>query len=73
MTSRKSFDGIKNWVESINIKSSKETPCILAGNNIDLLDQRKVGVEEGYNLAKSLGFKYHELSAKDNIGLDEAF
>lgn len=41
----------------------------MVGNKSDLIDQRQVSMEEGQTLAKELGIKYYETSAKsgDNV------
>ena len=42
------------------------------GNKIDLED-RKVSPEEAQDYARGLGLQYYEVSAKQNIGVDELF
>ena len=44
----------------------------LVGNKIDL-ENRTVKKEEAEEYAKSLGLAYHEVSAKQNIGIDQLF
>ena len=44
----------------------------LVGNKIDL-ESRAVKKEEAEEYAKSLGLAYHEVSAKQNIGIDGLF
>ena len=72
VTRRETFDKIKKWHEDI-LKDSKNTSLILIGNKIDLLDQRVVKKEEAEALAKELGLSYFETSAKDGIGVNDAF
>jgi len=72
VTRRETFDKIKKWHEDI-LKDSKNTSLILIGNKIDLLDQRVVKREEAEALAKELGLSYFETSAKDGIGVNDAF
>ena len=69
VTNRKTFEGLKDWINGSKLGKN----CIVVGNKIDLLENRQVQVDEGYNLAKTYGFKYHEISVKDNIGLVKAF
>ena len=61
---------MKEWVQSISENSDKNVKFILVGNKIDL--KREVSKDEGKNMAKQYGISYHETSAKDNIGIDEA-
>ena len=68
-----SFNKIKDWVKIINEKIVlKEKAIILVGNKIDT-DKRKVEKEKAEELAKNLGIKYRETSAKTGEGIDEVF
>ena len=44
----------------------------LVGNKIDL-ENRAVKKEEAEEYAKGLGLQYHEVSAKNNIGIESLF
>ena len=46
---------------------------VLVGNKIDLDRERKVSKEEGATLAKHLGMKFIETSAKSSANVGEAF
>ncbi|MHA1649318.1 MAG: Rab family GTPase [Candidatus Helarchaeota archaeon] len=48
-------------------------PCIIIGNKIDLVNERKVSYEEGANLAKELGFEFYETSAKSGEKVEKVF
>ena len=41
-TDPKSFENIKNWVDSINQHAESGVPKILVGNKIDLEDDRQI-------------------------------
>ena len=43
------------------------------GNKIDLVENRSVSKEQGELLAKQYGIGFYETSAKQNLGLMEAF
>lgn len=45
----------------------------LVGNKIDLTQDRKVMETEADDYAKGLGLKYFEVSAKENINVEEMF
>ena len=70
---KSSLDKISTWLkylaENVDLK---EKGLILIGNKIDL-PEREVSTEEGKNFAKSFNIKYFETSAKERIGIDEAF
>ena len=68
---RETFDNLKEWVQSINLKvSSKEIKKILIGNKLDL--ERDVEKEEAETFAKSQNLEYFETSAKDNNNVKES-
>ena len=46
---------------------------ILAGNKCDLSDDRKISRQEAEAKAREAGMKYFEVSAKENINIDEVF
>lgn len=46
---------------------------ILVGNKCDLTESRAVSTEEGTEIAESLGMKYIETSAKENINIKQTF
>lgn len=44
---------------------------MIAGNKLDLEDERKVSYEEGENLAKDYGGKFIETSAKTGQNIEK--
>ncbi|KAL7712835.1 Ras family protein [Entamoeba marina] len=48
-------------------------PIIIAGNKIDLEEERQVTTEEGEHFADQRGIDFIECSAKENINIDELF
>ena len=42
VTQQATFDGVANWIESINENASIEVKKILVGNKLDLEDERQV-------------------------------
>ena len=53
----------------MNEKAPANIVLTLVGNKVDL-ENRAVKKEEAEDYAKSLGLAYHEVSAKQNIGID---
>ena len=45
---------------------------VIVGNKIDLED-RKVSPDEAQDYARGQGLQYFEVSAKQNVGIDELF
>eukprot|EP01119_Soliformovum_irregulare_P002187 TRINITY_DN1241_c0_g2_i3.p1 TRINITY_DN1241_c0_g2~~TRINITY_DN1241_c0_g2_i3.p1 ORF type:complete len:622 (-),score=127.03 TRINITY_DN1241_c0_g2_i3:178-2043(-) len=71
VTNRHSFDSVQGYVEQARrVKDNDLIPIIIAGNKIDLEDQRSVTYEEGATKAKQLNCEFAETSAKDNLGMD---
>ena len=75
VNNRETFNRIPHWYETV--KENHEpideglVPIILVGNKIDL--NRKVSYVEAYELAKKLGIEYMEVSAKNNIQINQLF
>ena len=71
VTSKKSFEGIQNWVKQL-----KELPsriCItIAANKIDK-ENRVISTDEGTKFSKEIGYPFFEASAKDGTNIDECF
>ncbi|CAG9310356.1 unnamed protein product [Blepharisma stoltei] len=71
-TDENSFNNIRNWMQQIKTHSSENVVKILVGNKCDKPD-KKVSTEQGEALAKELGVKFFEASAKSNVNVTEAF
>ena len=46
---------------------------ILAGNKCDMTDERKISKQEAEAKAREAGMHYYEVSAKENLLIDELF
>jgi small GTP-binding protein len=67
ITSRESFDNLKNWIIKLRDKAPL-SKIILIGNKCDLEDQRKVSFEEGKEMCEKYELEYFmEISAKREI------
>lgn len=54
-------------------QNAQNTVCkVLVGNKCDR-DERKVSFEDGQSLAKEVGMKFFETSAKTNYNVNETF
>ena len=73
VTSRKTFENVKNWVEQIEEEVSDKVNIILVGNKIDDEKNRKVTTEEGKQMADSCKLEFFETSAKSGVGIDSTF
>lgn len=70
ITERKSFDSIPEWF-SMATEASVDARFILVGNKTDLDNQRQVQLNEGQQLANSIGAVHCEMSALTNYNCDE--
>jgi len=74
ITSRNSFSEINALYQQIlRMNYQVDVPTIIVANKCDLEYERQVGVNEGRDLAKHLGCKLIETSAKVRHNVDEAF
>ena len=76
VTNKRSFDGLKMWIDSINSQSKltedlENMPIIIIGNKIDL-PKRVIDKETALNFAKEQNLDYFETSAKTGEGIDNA-
>ena len=73
ITEEISFENIKNWMIDIDKFAKQDVLRLLIGNKIDLEGKRKVTKEAGESLANKYGIKFFEVSAKNNININELF
>ena len=72
VTNRQSFNNIKNWIKDTE-HLDKDIKGIILGNKIDLEDQRLIDNEELKELGDKYKMKVLEISAKNNINVNEGF
>ena len=70
-----SFSEVKKLFQEVEAlrPNRSEAPIILVGNKCDLVDKREVQTEDGKNLALQHNCPFREVSAKENIGINELF
>ncbi|KDE06001.1 Ras-like protein [Microbotryum lychnidis-dioicae p1A1 Lamole] len=74
ITSRNSFDEIGTFHQQIlRVKDKDSFPVILVANKCDLEYERQVDSQEGRDLAKQVGCRFIETSAKQRLNVEEAF
>jgi len=82
VTDRKSFEQIEAWMDLLRQNTPEEARKlvpILVGNKVDCLDKdgqhlvKAVHTDEVMALAKKLGCRWFEVSAKENVGIDALF
>ncbi|KAJ5072769.1 small gtp binding protein rab8 [Anaeramoeba ignava] len=74
ITNQNSFNNIKTrWIEDIKKNLNKTLQMILIGNKNDLEEKRIISKEKGKEFADKLQIPFYEVSAKNNINIDDAF
>lgn len=74
VTSRSSFENLKEWLSEIDVYSTNEDAVkMLVGNKKDMEAERVVSTEEGKEFARSMSMLYIEASAKTEEGVQQAF
>jgi GTPase KRas protein len=66
------YDQIQKIKKSTHPHSSSRVPIVLVGNKVDIA-KRKVSLLEGEGMARKLGCKFLEASAKDGGNVEESF
>jgi len=74
LTSRKTLEGVKYWMDELQKNGPANAVVALVGNKADLAKQmREVGENEGEEYAESLGAFYKETSARTGYNVQELF
>ncbi|KAF2075693.1 hypothetical protein CYY_003006 [Polysphondylium violaceum] len=72
VTNRESFEFAKHEIASIP-HDEYEQELYIVGSKIDLETQRVISREEGLKLAQEYAAQYYEVSAKDNLNIQQMF
>jgi len=73
VTDTQTFSNVPQWLQEVTkYAQNPNLVKVLAGNKSDLPDHT-VAKEEGNTYGSSNGMKFFETSAKDNVGITEAF
>jgi len=74
VTQRTTFADVTEFHAAIlRVKETSAVPFILVANKSDMEDKRKISYQEGEALAKRLGCRFIETSAKQRKNVDEMF
>ncbi len=73
ITNRTSFEHVLYWLNNVRENSDENLPICLVGNKNDLEHNRIISYKEGENLAKENNISFFEVSALNNIKIDDAF
>jgi len=71
VTKKSSLDDVKEFLLAISrAKDENAFPLVIAGNKIDLDNEREVSKEEGETFSKTVGAQFYETSAKDDVNVE---
>ncbi|KAL1916350.1 uncharacterized protein VTP21DRAFT_5967 [Calcarisporiella thermophila] len=74
ITSQATIDDLEEIYEQIlSVKETDKVPMVLAGNKMDLENDRKVSYEQGSTLAKKWDVEFFETSARTKENVEEVF
>jgi small GTP-binding protein len=73
VTSMQSFRKVKNWCKELQSYGPEDIVLVLAGNKVDLADQREVDAATAKRYADEIGALFLETSAKENTNVSQAF
>ena len=73
VTDRKTFENVKNWVDSIRAEVSNKVVIVLVGNKIDKKNERVIKKKEGEDVAAEFKLPFFECSALTGENINEAF
>jgi len=73
ITNKQSFMRAKAWVKELQRQGNQSMVIALAGNKLDLADQRQVDPEEAKSYADENSIFFMETSAKTNQNVSEIF
>ncbi|XGW09203.1 hypothetical protein V3C99_011483 [Haemonchus contortus] len=73
ITDQRSFERAQVWLKELQRALGDSVVLMIIGNKFDLARNRTVTLEEAQEYAASSGAMYEETSAKENIGIDNAF
>ncbi|KAJ5077379.1 ras family-domain-containing protein [Anaeramoeba ignava] len=74
ITNETSFQNIEEkWIKTIKQNTNENVQIILIGNKCDLEEKRQISKEYAQEFADKLEIPFYEVSAKDNINIDNIF
>ena len=73
VTNSVSFSTTTAWIREISKRASPNSLKVLIANKTDMTNLRVVSEEQGRSLSQDHSMYYFETSAKDDLGVSEAF
>lgn len=73
LTDQRTFDTIDEWIAEFEKNANADALLYLAGNKLDLIEQRELTFDKAFAYAQSKNMKYFEVSAKTGEGVELLF
>ncbi|MHA1149246.1 MAG: GTP-binding protein [Promethearchaeota archaeon] len=73
LTNYESFEHLPQWLDEVRANIKTEIPLLLVGNKSDLIEERKVSIEEINEFTRDFNLYYMETSAKTGEGVGDCF
>ena len=73
ITSKKSFENTRRWVDDVRAERGNDVVLVLVGNKTDLGDRREITVAMGEEEARRCGAMFIETSAKAGVNVKNMF
>ncbi|CAI2380546.1 unnamed protein product [Moneuplotes crassus] len=73
VTNKNSLTQAQRWIDELNEKANPNILIVLAGNKVDLEDERVITKEQGSSFAEQYGLMFKEVSAFKSINIKELF
>lgn len=73
VTSRESFNNVRNWMHQISINAEVNISVYLVGNKLDMIEKRAVSFDEGEALSREFKTPFMEVSAWTGHNVNESF
>lgn len=67
------FNSLELWIKEIDQNSLENMHLLILGNKCDMPEREEVPVDKVMEYAKLKSATFHYVSAKDDIGITEAF
>lgn len=72
LTDISTFQNLNKWLMDVK-KANNDAQIFIIGNKLDLFDCRQIKYNEAKNFTEKHGYKYIEVSAKTNKGINNLF
>lgn len=73
VTNKASFERMKSWLDEVTIMTGANFIKVIAGNKMDLADDRVITMDEAMEFAREANAEYFETSALTGMGIHEVF